>query len=83
MSEITQERKINGNLYFIYYKAQILTKGNDLPQIMHTLEPIPLYNTRNAKKVIHITTQIFSQENKEITYTTLAIPKINEKSCIF
>lgn len=82
MTEITQKTNRIRNLYYIHYKAQILTKDNNQPQMMHNLELRPLYHTKNAKEVTHIITRIFNQDNKEIAYTTLSTPKTNEKICI-
>lgn len=81
MCEITQERKRNGILYVIHYKAQILIKDIDQPQIMHNLELSLTYHTKNAKKVTHVTSQIFSKKTKKSV--TLPTPKTNKKTCIF
>lgn len=48
--------------------------------MIHNLELNPLCHTKNEKKINHITSRTFSQENKEITYTTLATSKTKEKN---
>lgn len=46
---------MNGNLYFFHSKTQILTKDNDLSQMMHNLEFINTYYTNISKKITHNT----------------------------